>query len=198
MSRGGRTRDWGLPDVLTCIPLRDKLCDEGDILLYVTIYIATLVGANLAVAWLGPAAMPIIAFLLIGLDLTLRDRLHDRWHGRYLWPRMLSLIVAAGVVSYLLNPVSGPIAVASVVAFSLASLADAGTYHLLAGRSWSIRANGSNVAGATVDSLVFPVMAFGAALPSIVLAQLAAKVLGGMVWTVIIARLSQRLTSTPA
>lgn len=157
-------------------------------MLYVTIYIATLVGANLAVAWLGPAAMPIIAFLLIGLDLTLRDRLHDRWSGRHLWPRMFGLIVAAGVVSYLLNPVSGPIAVASVVAFSLASLADAAAYHLLEGRSWSIRANGSNLIGATVDSLVFPVMAFGSALPSIVLAQLAAKVVGGMLWALLIVR----------
>lgn len=159
-------------------------------MLYVTIYIAALVGANLAVAWLGPAAMPIIAFLLIGLDLTLRDRLHDRWRGRHLWPRMLSLIVAAGAVSYLLNPVSGPIAVASVVAFSLASLADAGAYHLLAGRSWSVRANGSNLVGATVDSLVFPVMAFGTALPSIVLAQLVAKVVGGMFWALFIARVA--------
>jgi len=157
-------------------------------LLYVTIYIAALVGANLAVAWLGAGAMPIIAFLLIGLDLTLRDRLHDRWRGRQLWPRMFGLIVAAGVLSYLLNPVSGPIAVASVVAFSLASLADAAVYHLLAGRSWSIRANGSNLTGATVDSLVFPIMAFGSALPSIVLGQLAAKVVGGMFWALLIVR----------
>lgn len=164
-------------------------------MLYVTIYIATLVGANLAVAWLGPEAMPIIAFLLIGLDLTLRDRLHDLWRGRQLWPRMFGLIVAAGVVSYLLNPVSGPIAVASVVAFSLASLADAAVYHLLAGRSWSIRTNGSNLIGATVDSLVFPVMAFGSAFPSIVLGQLVAKVVGGMFWALLIVRVRGLLKS---
>lgn len=167
-------------------------------MLYVTIYIATLVGANLAVAWLGPEAMPIIAFLLIGLDLTLRDRLHDLWRGRQLWPRMLGLIVAAGVVSYLLNPVSGPIAVASVVAFSLASLADAAVYHLLEGRSWSIRANGSNLIGATVDSLVFPIMAFGFAFPSIVLGQLVAKVVGGMFWALLIVRVRSLLKSRAA
>jgi uncharacterized PurR-regulated membrane protein YhhQ (DUF165 family) len=139
--------------------------------------------------------MPIIAFLLIGLDLTLRDRLHDLWRGRQLWPRMFGLIVAAGVVSYLLNPVSGPIAVASVVAFSLASLADAAVYHLLAGRSWSIRTNGSNLIGATVDSLVFPVMAFGSAFPSIVLGQLVAKVVGGMFWALLIVRVRGLLKS---
>lgn len=158
---------------------------------YIVIYIAALIAANLAVAWFGPTAMPVIAFFLIGLDLTLRDRLHDRWRGRHLWPRMLGLIVMAGVVSYWLNPASGPIALASVVAFGLASLADAGAYHLLAGRAWTVRANGSNVVGATVDSLVFPVMAFGAALPSIVLAQLAAKIAGGMLWAMMIAWLNR-------
>lgn len=164
---------------------------HGVIVQYILIYIAALVAANMAVAWFGPTAMPVIAFFLIGLDLTLRDRLHDRWRGRHLWPRMFVLIAMAGVVSYWLNPASGPIAMASVVAFGLASLADAGAYHLLAGRSWAVRANGSNVVGATVDSLVFPVMAFGAALPSIVLAQLAAKIAGGMLWAMVIAWLSR-------
>lgn len=158
---------------------------------YTIIYIAALTAANLAVAWLGPTAMPVIAFILIGLDLTLRDRLHDRWRGRHLWPRMLALIVTAGAVSFWLNPASGPIAVASVVAFGLASLADAGAYHLLAGRSWAVRANGSNFVGASVDSLVFPLLAFGTALPSIVMAQLVAKVGGGMLWTIVLAWLSQ-------
>jgi len=158
---------------------------------YIIIYIATLVAANMAVAWLGPGIMPIVAFLFIGLDLTLRDRLHDQWRGKYLWPRMLALIVVAGLVSYALNPASGAIAVASVVAFSLASLADAAAYQLLAGRSWAVRANGSNIVGATVDSLVFPLLAFGTALPSIVAAQLVAKIVGGMVWAVVIARIGR-------
>lgn len=155
---------------------------------YSLIYICTLVAANMAVAWFGPTIMPVVAFLFIGLDLTLRDRLHDQWRGQHLWPRMLVLIAVAGLVSYGLNPASGPIAVASVVAFSLASLADAAAYQLLAGQSWAVRANGSNIVGATVDSLVFPLLAFGAALPSVVLAQLVAKVVGGMVWALMIAR----------
>ena len=160
---------------------------------YALIYIASLVVANIAIAWLGPTAMPVIAFLLIGLDLTLRDRLHDLWHGKHLWPRMFALIVAAGIVSYALNPVSGRIAIASVIAFSVASMADAVAYHLLEERSWSIRANASNVVGATADSLIFPLLAFGTALPSIVLAQLAAKITGGMLWALIIAWLARAI-----
>lgn len=159
---------------------------------YVVVYLSALVAANLAVAALGPTAMPIIAFLLIGLDLTLRDRLHDLWAGRNLWPRMLALIAAAGVASYVLNPASGRIAAASVIAFSLASLADALAYHWLHRRSWAVRVNGSNVAGAAVDSLAFPLLAFGSALPSIVLAQLVAKVMGGMAWAFVIAWVIRR------
>lgn len=165
---------------------------------YSFIYILTLVVANMVVAYFGPASTPVVAFMLIGLDLTLRDRLHDQWQGRHLWPRMLALITSAGLLSYLLNPTSGPIAIASVVAFGLASLADAVAYHLLAGRSWAVRANGSNVVGAAVDSLVFPLMAFGAALPSIVLAQWVAKVVGGMVWALVIARIGSAVKSRPA
>jgi hypothetical protein len=41
--------------------------------------------------------------------------------------------------------------------------------------------------GATVDLLVYPLLASGAALPSIVLAQLAAKIAGGMRLAVITA-----------
>ena len=141
---------------------------------------------------------PVVAFVLIGLDLTLRDRLHDQWHGRHLWPRMLALIATAGLLSYVLNPTSGPIAVASVVAFGLASLADAAAYQLLAGRAWAVRANGSNVVGAAVDSIVFPLMAFGAVLPSIVLVQWLAKVVGGMFWALVIARIAGVVRSRPA
>jgi hypothetical protein len=161
-------------------------------MIYVVIYLGALVAANLLVASLGPVAMPVIAFLLIGLDLTLRDRLHDLWTGWNLWPRMLGLISAAGLLSYALNPASGRIAAASVIAFSLASLADALGYHWLHGRSWAVRVNGSNVAGAAVDSLAFPLLAFGSALPSIVLAQLLAKVAGGVAWALVIAWLIRR------
>lgn len=156
---------------------------------YSLIYILTLVVANLVVAYFGPASTPVVAFVLIGLDLTLRDRLHDQWQGRQLWPRMLALIASAGLLSYLCNPTSGPIAIASVLAFGLAALADAAVYHALAGRSWSVRANGSNVVGAAVDSFVFPLVAFGIVLPSIVFAQWVAKVVGGMIWVLVLVRI---------
>jgi hypothetical protein len=151
--------------------------------IYVIVYIAAMVGANLSIAAFGPWVSPINSFLLIGLDLSLRDRLHDRWAGRGLWWRMLALIATAGAVSYLLNPAAGRIAVASMVAFVCAGLVDALAYHLLRHRPWMTRSNGSNVAGAGVDSILFPTLAFGTLMPAIVLLQFAAKVGGGALWS---------------
>ena len=154
----------------------------------VLIYVAAIAAANLTIAHFGPWVAPINAFLLIGLDLALRDHLHERWQGRQLWPRMLALIAVAGLVSYLLNPAAGQIAIASVVAFCVAGLADALAYHALRGRPYLQRSNGSNVAGALADSLIFPAIAFGGWMPEIVAMQFAAKVAGGAVWAVIVQR----------
>ena len=45
----------------------------------VVIYLGAIVLANFMILWFGPAVSVINAFLLIGLDLSLRDRLHDAW-----------------------------------------------------------------------------------------------------------------------
>lgn len=157
-------------------------------MLAVTLYGAAMVAANLSVAAFGPWVSPINSFLLIGLDLSLRDHLHDRWRGPGLWPRMLALILAAGAVSHALNPAAGRIAMASVVAFIAAGLVDAVAYHLMRHRPFLQRSNGSNVAGAAVDSVLFPTIAFGGFLPHIVALQFAAKVGGGFVWSLILSR----------
>jgi hypothetical protein len=147
-----------------------------------------MVAANLSVAAFGPWISPLNAFLFIGLDLSLRDHLHDKWRGPGLWPRMLGLILTAGAISYLLNPASAKIAIASVTAFVAAGMADAAAYHLLRNRPFMQRANGSNAAGAVVDSLIFPTLAFGAFMPHIVALQIAAKVGGGFLWSLLLKR----------
>ena len=62
-----------------------------------------------------------------------------------------------------------------------AALVDWAAFARLRG-SWLRRANGSNVAGAAVDSLLFPTIAFGALMPHIVALQFVAKVAGGALW----------------
>jgi hypothetical protein len=44
------------------------------------------------------------------------------------------------------------------------------------------------VAGAAVDSLVFPTLAFGVLMPPIIAMQFAAKVSGGAIWAWLISK----------
>ena len=151
----------------------------------VLIYIAALVIANLSVAYFGPWVSPINAFLLIGLDLSLRDKLHERWKS-HLWSKMLCLIVGAGVISFVLNQASMTIAIASVLAFVCAGIVDAFVYQKLMSKDWMIKSNASNASGAAVDSIVFPTIAFGSLMPEIVLLQFVAKVVGGALWSLVL------------
>lgn len=154
----------------------------------ILLYIGAIVAANLSVATFGPWASPLNSFLFIGLDLSLRDRLHDRWMGRGLWWRMAGLISATGAISYLLNPAAGKIAIASVASFCAAGLLDAAAYHFLRYRPWMQRANGSNAVGAAADSILFPTLAFGVFLPGVIALQFAAKVAGGAIWASVVWR----------
>jgi uncharacterized PurR-regulated membrane protein YhhQ (DUF165 family) len=102
---------------------------------------------------------------------------------------MGALIAAAGLISYILNPASGIIAIASVVAFCAAAAVDGIVYQAMAGRRFLVRSNASNVGGALVDSMLFPTIAFGAFLPTIVALQFAMKVGGGLLWSLILRRM---------
>ncbi|NDG19480.1 MAG: VUT family protein [Betaproteobacteria bacterium] len=149
--------------------------------LAISVYALAMTAANLSVAAFGPAISPLNAFLFIGLDLVLRDWLHVRLK---LW-QMGTLIASTGLLTYLLNPASGKIAIASAVAFTTAAIVDWAVFARLKG-SWVKRANGSNVVGAAVDSIIFPTLAFGVLMPHIILFQFAAKVFGGFLWSLIL------------
>jgi uncharacterized PurR-regulated membrane protein YhhQ (DUF165 family) len=144
-------------------------------------YAVAMIAANLLVATFGPSVTAINAFLLIGLDLTLRDWLHFRLKT---W-QMGGLIIGTGLITYALNPASGMIAVASAVSFLAASIVDWAIFVKTTG-SWIKRANVSNTAGAAVDSLLFPTIAFGALMPEIVALQFVAKVSGGAIWSYVL------------
>ena len=157
-------------------------------MIYAGIYIAALIAANLLVAWLGVWFSLVNAFVLIGLDLSLRDKLHDLWEGDNLPIKMGGLIATASIISYAINPATGMIAFASLAAFSLSMVADTLVYRYLKDKEWMIRVNGSNVAGSAVDSVVFPTIAFGGLMPEIVALQFVAKVGGGYIWSRIFKR----------
>lgn len=150
----------------------------------IAVYIAAMVVANLLVWWLGPWFSPINSFVLIGLDLTLRDVMHERITRL----QMLGVILAGGAITWIANPSAQMIAVASAVAFTASALADWATYARLHDKAWMTRSNWSNVVGAAVDSILFPTIAFGGFLPVIVLGQFAAKVVGGAIWAAVFSR----------
>jgi len=143
----------------------------------IALYAAAIISANLLVAKFGPSITPINAFFLIGLDLALRNYLSFKMTKF----QMASMIIGTGLLSYLVNPAAGMIAIASGVAFTLAALADWATFNTVQGQ-WMQRNLAGNSVGALIDSIVFPTIAFGSLMPLIVLAQFAAKVLGGSMW----------------
>ena len=148
----------------------------------IAIYALAMTFANLSIAQWGPWVSPINAFLFIGLDLTLRDLLHTRLKA---W-QMGVLIAGAGLLTYALNPAAGIIAIASAVSFTAAAVVDWAVFAKVVG-SWIKRANASNVAGAAVDSLIFPTLAFGVLMPHIIAMQFVAKVAGGAIWAALLA-----------
>lgn len=159
-------------------------------LIAIAIYAAAMTVANLLVAAFGPSITPVNAFVLIGLDLALRDWLHVRM--KY-W-QMGGLIVATGLLTFVLNPAASQIAVASAVSFTAAAVVDWTVFSKMTG-SWMRRANGSNVAGAVVDSLLFPTIAFGMLLPHIVAMQFVAKVAGAAIWSLVFNRTADATSS---
>lgn len=148
----------------------------------VAIYVAAMVTANTLVWWLGPWFSPINAFMLIGLDLTLRDVMQERFNR---W-QLAGVILAGGAITWLVNPAAKHIAIASAVAFLVSAIADWATYTALRSKPWLVRSNGSNVVGAAVDSVIFPTLAFGSFLPHIIALQFAAKVGGGALWSMVL------------
>jgi uncharacterized PurR-regulated membrane protein YhhQ (DUF165 family) len=155
----------------------------------IILYLTAIVIANLSVAHFGPDVAIYNAFLFIGLDLTTRDYLHERWQGKHLWRNMVLLIGTGSVLSAALNWGAAQIALASFVAFACAGFSDVITYQVLWDRQRLIKINGSNVISAGVDSIVFPVLAFGFPIMwKIAFGMFVAKIVGGFVWSLVIDR----------
>lgn len=159
-------------------------------MIFVLLYLAAIVAANLSLTALlptyGPWISVLIAFVFIGADFTLRDGLTDAWRHSGLKWKMALLIVAGSVVSYAFNTASARIAVASAVAWASAAVVDWAVYMRLFDRSWMTRTTGSNIPSSAVDSVVFPWLAFGGFNVALMLAQFAAKVLGGVLWAMVL------------
>lgn len=156
----------------------------------VAVYLAAIIAANWSITHWGPKAAVYNAFLFIGLDLVARDRLHDLWAGRGLWPRMALLVATGSLLSYFVFGAGGKIAFASAAAFACAATLDTLVYQAAQRLEWFARSNLSNVFGAAADSVAFQTIAFGWSFP-LIFAQFTAKTAGGVCWSLLI-RLARR------
>lgn len=148
--------------------------------MFILIYIVAVSLSNLLVAHYGAWITPVTAFVLIGLELVVRDLLHHKLTKM----QMIIVIFAAGVVSFLINHNALMIAVGSFVAVILSCTVDYAVYEKTTGTKFK-KSNTSNFFSSAVDSLVFPLIAFGSFMPIIVLAQWSAKFFGGLLWSIV-------------
>jgi uncharacterized PurR-regulated membrane protein YhhQ (DUF165 family) len=159
-------------------------------------YLVAIVLANLSVALFGPKFAVLNCFLFIGLDLTSRDALHDRWHHKNLVLKMAALIAVGSLLSWFLNHNAGQVALASFVAFALSGTSDALSYHVLRDRAKLVKINGSNVVSATIDSIVFVALAFGQPiLWDIIVLAIVSKIAGGLFWSFLLIKVFNRADS---
>lgn len=156
-------------------------------LFIVLLYLVVIVIANITVSIWGPSVAVLNAFLLVGFSLTSRDRLHDSWHGDKLKIKMAILIITGSAISFVLG--AGKIAIASMIAFAFSELVDATVYSKMYNKNKLYQVNMSNIASSGVDSVIFPLIAFGfPPLVVIMLLQFLAKIFGGFAWSIVLAK----------
>ena len=160
------------------------------------LYVVAAAVANLITAHFGPPAVPFVAFFLVGFVMTTRDRLHDAWQGKNLGVRLGLLIAAGSALSYLINVDAANIAIASAVAYAASETVNTLVYKpmLARGVPWMTRVNVGNFPNAVTDSVLFVTLAFGFA-PTVIAWQVAAKVVGGGVWSLVLAHRHQNSAS---
>jgi len=156
--------------------------------LLISLYLVVIVAANLTVTRFGAGSTILVAFLFIGFNITSRDYLHRLWTTGLAW-KVVLLIGAGSLISWLANNASGQVALASVIAFSVSEAVDTLVFQRLRLRPFMWQVNGSNLVSSLIDSLLFLTIAFGTFMPFLILAQYGAKVGGGFVWSLLLRRL---------
>jgi len=122
-------------------------------------YIATIFLANWAITTFGlvPVGFGLMApagVYFAGLAFTFRDLTQDTLGRRWTY---FAIVVGAALSGL----ISGPLALASGVAFLVSETADLLVYTPLRERRWLVAVTASNVVGLAVDSALFLWLAFG-------------------------------------
>lgn len=152
----------------------------------IIIYLIAIVIANLTVTYFGEKAIYLNAFFLIGLDIVLRDKLHEKWNNDNLFVKMLFLIGSGSILSYAINQDAQIVALASFSAFFLAGIVDFVLYLYFTDKKFLVKSNISNIGSSLTDSIVFPMILFGGLSLQITALQFLSKFFGGLFWSYIV------------
>lgn len=162
----------------------------------ILLYLFAIVLANTLMIILGPQVAVVSSAVLIGLDLTARDLLHERWHGRALRVRMLVIVLTGSVLTALFNTDAHRIAFASFTAFMCAGITDYLVYERFYFHARIVKINLSNIASAFVDASLFITLAFGfPILGDVILLSFITKTIAGYAWSLLFVRVRERLDS---
>jgi len=121
-------------------------------------YVATIWLANWAITTFGlvPVGFGLLApagVYFAGLAFTFRDLTQDSLGRRWTYA---AIVIGAALSGFL----SGPLAIASALAFLVSETADLMVYTPLRERRWLLAVAASNLVGLTIDSILFLSIAF--------------------------------------
>lgn len=149
-------------------------------------FLLSIAAANLAVAHWGQVALVVTAWVVIPFDMLTRDLLHERWQGDRLVLRLAGLVVAGAAIAVAVSPSSLRVSSASCASFAASMAVNAAVFHAMLARSRFSRMNASNLLAAIVDSILFPLLAFGELELALSAAQAGSKFAGGVAWTTLV------------
>lgn len=152
------------------------------LVLKISIYLIAFVLSNFIVLWFGATGLIFTALFLIPFDFVMRCIFHETWKGKELILKLGSLVLAASILTFIINRETLNIALASSGGFILAQIFAGIFYQIFINRSYFLKVNGSDAIGILVDSLVFQLIAFSVILPEIIVSQFILKITGGLFW----------------
>ncbi len=145
-------------------------------------YISAFILANFIVLWYGEKGIIFNSLLLIPFDFVLRCMFHEQWKGKELIFKLGSLVIAASVITYLINKDSLNIALGSAFGFISAQIVASIFYQAVIKHNYFIKVNGSDLVGIIADSIVFQLVAFNFLDLTISGGQILLKMFGGLFW----------------
>jgi queuosine precursor transporter len=135
----------------------------------------------------GPWVSVADSFAGIGLVIAVRARLQVLWLDEYLIMRMLALTILGGTLALAVNLTRPHIGVASMTAFLFANWAASTVQLMVPDRSLAAQTVWSAILFAPIDSVLFVILAFGAAWPAVI-GQIACKIAGAAAYAFLLDR----------